>query len=127
MITEISMGHAGEEMTPIEELKKEIMSLCEDEDHVGVGFLNPIADKIEQEISVLKQTVEELAENLQDKIAAATAHRACHSAEHDPANGRLHGYCIVCGIPWPCDTAKAFLYQFNNEKVGRIIREEEKK
>lgn len=43
-------------------------------------------------------------------IAAATAHRACHSAEHNPEQGRLHGYCIVCGIPWPCETAQFFLF-----------------
>ncbi len=30
-------------------------------------------------------------------------HRAVHSAEHDPANGRLHGYCLLCGVPYPCD------------------------
>jgi hypothetical protein len=42
-------------------------------------------------------------------IAAATAHRACHSAEHNAEQGRLHGYCIVCGVPWPCETAEFFL------------------
>jgi hypothetical protein len=40
-----------------------------------------------------------------ERIAQLTAHRACHSAEHDPANGRLHGYCVVCGVPWPCEYA----------------------
>ncbi len=44
-------------------------------------------------------------------IAAATAHRACCSTEHDPANGKLHGYCVVCGVPWPCETAHAFLFK----------------
>lgn len=38
-----------------------------------------------------------------DQIAEIQAHRACHSAEHDPANGNIHGYCIVCGVPFPCD------------------------
>lgn len=42
-------------------------------------------------------------------VAAAIAHRACCGEEHDPANGKLHGCCIVCGVPWPCDTAKYFL------------------
>lgn len=42
-------------------------------------------------------------------LAAAQAHRAVHSAEHDPQQGKLHGYCLVCGIPWPCETARAFL------------------
>lgn len=47
---------------------------------------------------------------LENKIAAAIAHRVCHSAEHDPEHGKLHGYCIVCGLPWPCETAKTFLF-----------------
>lgn len=42
-------------------------------------------------------------------LTVAQAHRACHAAEHDPQNGKLHGYCMVCGVPWPCDTAKYFL------------------
>ncbi len=42
-------------------------------------------------------------------LASALAHRATHSAEHDPANGKLHGYCIVCGVPWPCETATQFI------------------
>jgi len=37
-----------------------------------------------------------------DRIAVIQAHRATHAAEHDPANGKLHGYCIVCGVPFPC-------------------------
>lgn len=35
----------------------------------------------------------------------AALHRACVGAEHDPVSGRLHGYCVVCGVPWPCDYA----------------------
>lgn len=42
--------------------------------------------------------------------AAALAHRACCGTEHDPANGKLHGCCVVCGVPWPCETAKTFLF-----------------
>lgn len=34
--------------------------------------------------------------------AVLTAHRVCIGLEHDPQNGKLHGYCIVCGVPWPC-------------------------
>jgi hypothetical protein len=44
-----------------------------------------------------------------EAIAAATAHRACCGTEHDPLKGKLHGYCVVCGVIWPCDTAKAFM------------------
>lgn len=42
-------------------------------------------------------------------LAAVLGHRACGSAEHDPLSGKIHGYCIVCQIPWPCETAQAFL------------------
>jgi hypothetical protein len=45
----------------------------------------------------------------EEMIAAAIAHRGCCGLEHDPANGKLHGYCVVCGVPWPCDTAKRFM------------------
>jgi hypothetical protein len=48
-------------------------------------------------------------------VAAAMAHRACCGAEHDPQNGKLHGCCVVCGVPWPCDTAKHFLRGSPNE------------
>ena len=42
-------------------------------------------------------------------LAAALAHRGCCGTEHDPANGKLHGCCVVCGVPWPCETAQYFL------------------
>lgn len=42
---------------------------------------------------------------LLERIAQIAAHRACCSEEHDPANGKIHGYCVVCGIPWPCEYA----------------------
>lgn len=41
-----------------------------------------------------------------EMIAFFQAHRACHNAEHDPINGKIHGYCIVCGTPWPCEYSK---------------------
>jgi len=37
-----------------------------------------------------------------ERVAQLLAHRACHAAEHNPEQGRIHGYCRVCGIPWPC-------------------------
>ncbi len=40
-----------------------------------------------------------------ERVAQLIAHRACCGAEHDPANGKLHGYCVVCGVPWPCTYA----------------------
>lgn len=47
---------------------------------------------------------------LETMIAAATAHRACCGTEHDAPNGKLHGYCVVCGVEWPCETARAFIF-----------------
>lgn len=41
-----------------------------------------------------------------ERIAQLTAHRACCGSEHDPATGKLHGYCVVCGVPWPCEITK---------------------
>jgi hypothetical protein len=44
--------------------------------------------------------------SLIERTAQLIAHRACCGSEHDPANGKLHGYCVVCGVPWPCEYAK---------------------
>lgn len=40
--------------------------------------------------------------------AACAAHRACCGREDD-GKGLIHGYCVVCGVPWPCDVAKVFV------------------
>lgn len=42
-------------------------------------------------------------------LAAAQAHRKCHPAEHNPDEGKFNGYCIVCSVPWPCETAQYFM------------------
>lgn len=44
-------------------------------------------------------------EYVRERVAQLIAHRACHAAEHDPLNGRIHGWCMVCGLPWPCEYA----------------------
>lgn len=46
---------------------------------------------------------------MEEHAASAMAHRACCGTEHDPLNGKLHGYCVVCGVEWPCATAKHYL------------------
>lgn len=48
-------------------------------------------------------------QTIAEAIASAVAHRACTNSEQDPRNGKLAGYCVVCGVPWPCETAKTFL------------------
>ena len=40
--------------------------------------------------------------SINERVAQLTAHRACCGAEHDPQRGKLHGCCVVCGVPWPC-------------------------
>lgn len=50
--------------------------------------------------------VEPEAEN--SDLAAAIAHRAGWNGEVREGM-ELGGYCVVCGVPWPCDTAKTFL------------------
>jgi len=47
----------------------------------------------------------EVFSDLSERVAQLTAHRACCGTEHDPVNGKLHGYCVVCGVPWPCEYA----------------------
>lgn len=42
---------------------------------------------------------------LLERVAQLTAHRACCSEEHNPEQGKLHGCCVVCGVPWPCAIA----------------------
>lgn len=42
-------------------------------------------------------------------VTAALAHRAVGNQEQDIQSGKIAGYCIVCQVQWPCDTAKHFL------------------
>lgn len=53
----------------------------------------------------LRQEREARQAALTERIAILTAHRACCGTEADPANGKLHGYCVVCGVGWPCEYA----------------------
>ncbi len=43
--------------------------------------------------------------DLDERIATISAHRACCGSEHNPQQGKLHGYCVVCGVPYPCEYA----------------------
>lgn len=47
----------------------------------------------------------EFDQQLVERTAQLVAHRACTGAEHDPSKGKLHGDCVVCGVPWPCEYA----------------------
>lgn len=41
-----------------------------------------------------------------ERVSQLLAHRACGSEEHDPQNGKIHGCCVVCLVPWPCEFAE---------------------
>src|SRR5690606_34434569 len=58
-------------------------------------------DALTVRLSILRPAPEAERERLVERIAQLTAHRGCLGVEHDPANGKLHGYCVVCGVPWP--------------------------
>lgn len=42
---------------------------------------------------------------LTEQLALVLAHRGCCNEEHDPAAGKIAGFCVVCGVPWPCQVA----------------------
>lgn len=77
-----------------------------------------VAGELIQALRAERERVKELEGGLQNKIASATAHRACCGTEHDPQNGKLHGYCVVCGVPWPCETALTFLSRKDSDGTG---------
>ena len=71
--------------------------------HTGEGII--YGDAVEAADRILATERNEVS----DKLASALAHRVCCGTEHDPSQGKLHGYCVVCGVEWPCETAKKFL------------------
>ena len=52
----------------------------------------------------LLERVAELEAQNQERVAQLIAHRACCGNEHDGIS-KFHGYCVVCGVPWPCEYA----------------------
>lgn len=44
-------------------------------------------------------------EERSERLLQMIAHRVCCGTEHNPLSGKLHGYCVVCGVPWPCKYA----------------------
>jgi hypothetical protein len=81
---------------------------------VGIGgqvqeHIYAVDPLCEEAAQALEGRVPVVNEQLVRETAAALAHRACCGTEHDAANGKLHGFCIVCGLPWPCETAQYYL------------------
>ena len=59
------------------------------------------------------------------RIAVLRAHREVNSQEHDPVNGKCHGDCIVCAVPWPCDFATSECekaLQEENERLREALK-----
>ena len=72
------------------------------------GVSNDELHRIADSIEAKDRRIEELenSSTLIERTAQLIAHRACCGSEHDPSQGKFHGYCVVCGIPWPCEIAK---------------------
>jgi hypothetical protein len=75
---------------------------------VGV-FSQPLFDHAADHGALIREALVEAELRVDILTAACAAHRACCSEEHNPREGKLHGYCVVCGVSWPCETAKQFL------------------
>lgn len=58
-----------------------------------------------------RQEGKEYALNEAAMRAGCAAHRACCGIEADNSQGKIHGCCVVCGVPWPCETAQFFLFK----------------
>jgi hypothetical protein len=65
----------------------------------------PVEWELIERIAAAEAERDALKEATTERVAQLTAHRACIGAEHNPAQGKLHGYCVVCGVPWPCEYA----------------------
>ena len=61
--------------------------------------------------------------DLTERTAQLIANRACCGTEHDPANGKLHGYCVVCGVPWPCEYAGCRAPQSDSLAVAQALEQ----
>jgi hypothetical protein len=59
-----------------------------------------------ERIANLEEQVQALTASQRERAAQLTAHRACCNEEHDPAHGKISGFCVVCGVPWPCVMAQ---------------------
>jgi hypothetical protein len=64
--------------------------------------VDPQPIKLEADNAALRKALDA---GIMERAAQLIAHRACCGTEHDPANGKFHGYCVVCGVPWPCEYA----------------------
>lgn len=95
----------GQQVNMGEEIEKSLIyNLTRDARADNVRLLN----------AALRRAKAEAKEYAWDEAAmraACAAHRACCGVEADNAQGKIHGCCVVCGVPWPCKTAQFFLFK----------------
>lgn len=68
-----------------------------------------IDDPLDNVGGIAEQALDSLAARPQavdERVAQLTAHRAVGNQEQDLDQGKLAGYCLVCQVLWPCETAK---------------------
>lgn len=101
MPTKTSGDHAG--AVPLEELRDADLAHYEQAASAVNGWHNQIPQAIrawyQSRIDARDGTGQ--ADHV-ERVAQMTAHRACGNQEHNPAQGKLAGYCVVCSLPWPC-------------------------
>lgn len=69
------------------------------------GEIAGLRDALAAEAQVAALTEKlKMAQDVSERVAQLTAHRACCGNEHDGMS-KFHGYCVVCGVPWPCEYA----------------------
>jgi len=44
-----------------------------------------------------------VTENARLRSEVWKEHVPCTGTQHDPLNGLIHGYCVRCRTPWPCE------------------------
>lgn len=95
---------AGEELARVVAERDSLRRLL---DRANAG-LNEVTARMHAAL----KTAEERALHAELGLAAVasgvdpgTIHRDCCGTEHDPERGKIHGCCVICGVPWPCSEA----------------------
>ena len=89
----------------INEIKPEQWGPCDEQDYRRIDAA------LRRAKAEGRQEGKEYALNEAAMRAGCAAHRACCGIEADNSQGKIHGYCVVCGVPWPCETAQFFLFK----------------
>ena len=93
------------ERNEIATLKSERGQLIDDKSNL-LREVNRLGAEIADERKMRVGLTKAVDAGIMERASQLIAHRGCTGMEHDPQNGKIHGYCIVCGVEWPCDIAK---------------------